>query len=397
MKKISKILALMLIMAMLSMMVVGCGGGDKPAETPEPAETTETAETEETTEPAEEEPAEPVEEEPAETAEEEPATVPIAITDDFEAVEGTVAMITDVGGINDESFNQSSWNGLEALQERGATVSFIESQKEADYEPNLDTKITEGNDLIWGVGFMMKGAVEEASLDYPEQKFALIDDFWDDGALPNVTGVTFAAEESSFLVGYIASYMTETDRVGLVLGKESPTMNGFTNGYFAGVHYGAKEQGKEIQTDYVVIESFGDSALGKATANKMFFDGCDIVFHAAGGAGIGVIEAAKEMDKWAIGVDLDQNYLAPDNVLTSALKNVNVATESVSAAILRGEDLGGKTVHFGLVEGGVGIAPSSDKHVPADILAKTAEVEEKIIAGEIVVPKTAEGLEEFKK
>ncbi len=390
MKKISKILALLLVMAMLSAVLVACGGdkAEKPAEPAEkPAETTETAEEK----PAEEEPAE------GEEAAEEPTTVPIAITDDFEAVEGKVAMITDVGGINDESFNQSSWNGLEALQQRGATVTFIESQKEADYAPNLDTKITEGNNLIWGVGFMMKGAVEEASLDYPEQKFALIDDFWPDGQLPNVTGVTFAAEQSSFLVGYIASYMTETDRVGLVLGMESPTMNGFTNGYFAGVDYGAKEQGKEITKDYVVIESFQDSALGKATANKMFSDGCDIVFHAAGGSGIGVIEAAKEMSKWAIGVDLDQNYLAPDNVLTSALKNVNVATESVSAAILRGEDLGGKTVHFGLVEGGVGIAPTSDKHVPAEILEKTAAVEAKIVAGEIVVPKTAEEYQNFGK
>lgn len=385
--KISKILAMMLVLTLV-FSLAACGTTEKPAETP--AETT-------TEEPAATEPAETTAEEPAEEPVAEGVTTPITITDDGAAVTGKVAMITDIGGINDESFNQSSWAGLEALQARGAEVSFIESQKDADYAPNIETKINEGNDLIWGIGFLMKGAITEAALDYPEQKFALIDDVWFDGELPNATGVTFAAEQSSFLVGYIASYVTETNRVGLVLGMESPTMARFTNGYFAGVDYGAKEQGKEIIKDYVVVESFQDSALGKATANKMFSDGCDIVFHAAGGAGIGVIEAAKEMGKWAIGVDLDQNYLAPDNVLTSALKNVNVATESVSAAILRGDDVGGKTIHFGLTEGGVGIAPSSDKHVPADVLAKTAEVEQKIVAGEIVVPITEEEYENFGK
>lgn len=117
----------------------------------------------------------------------------------------------------------------------------------------------------------------------------------------------------------------------------------------------------------------------------MFTDGADIVFHAAGEAGKGVIER-KDTGNWAIGVDLDQNELAPDNVLTSSLKNVNVAIEDLSKKILSGDAVGGKTVYYGLKEGGVGIAPTSSKHVPQEILDKTKAVEAKIISGEVSVP-----------
>lgn len=364
--KFKKLLALTLTAFLSAGMMTGCGG-----KTEAPAENAEKPETEAT---------ETKPEEPAETA-----------------VKGKVAMITDVGGVNDQSFNQSAWQGLQNLGKEGVEVSYIESQKEADYAPNLETKINEGNDLVWGVGFMMKEAMTNKSLDYPDQKFALIDDSWPDGECPNVTGVVFAAEQSSFLVGYIASYMTKTNHVGFVLGMESPTMNKFTNGYYAGVQYGAAEQNKKVKIDMVNVESFSDAALGKATAKTMYSDGADIVFHAAGNVGNGVIEAAKDAGKWVIGVDMDQNHLAPDNVITSAMKNVNIATEDISKRILSGEDLGGKTITYTLKEGGVGIAPSSDKLVPAEILEKTKAVEQKIISGEIVVPETAEELAKFGK
>lgn len=383
MKKLNRILALLMVLVMVSAFTVACAN-----DTTEPAETDTTTETAETTETVEETAEEPAEEATEETTDEEPATADGELS-------GTVAMITDIGGINDESFNQSAWMGLKEIGERGAEVSYIESQRDADYPVNIETKINEGNDLIWGIGFLMKNAVEEAALDYPEQKFALIDDVWEDGYLPNATGVTFASEQSSFLVGYIASYMTETDRVGFILGKESPTMDRFKYGYFAGVDYGAAEQGKEIQIDSVTVESFTDAALGKSTASKMYSDGADVIFHAAGNVGTGVIEAAKDADKWVIGVDLDQNHLAPDNVISSAMKNVNVATADLSARILNGEEVGGTTVHYGIEEGGVGIAPTSDKLVPADVLERTQALEDQMVAGEVVVPITEEEYNNF--
>lgn len=368
---------------MVSAFTVACAN-----DTTEPAETDTTTETETVDE------TETAEEEVEETTEE-PTEGEEATTDTDGELSGTVAMITDVGGINDESFNQSAWMGLEALGEKGAEVSYIESQRDADYPVNIETKINEGTDLIWGIGFLMKGAVEEAALDYPEQSFALVDDVWEDGYLPNATGVTFASEQSSFLVGYIASYMTETDRVGFIVGMESPTMDTFKYGYFAGVDYGAAEQGKEIQIDWVNVESFTDAALGKSTAAKMYSDGADVVFHAAGNVGTGVIEAARDADKWVIGVDLDQNHLAPYNVITSAMKNVYVATEDLSERFLRGEEIGGTTVHYGLEEGAVGIAPTSDKLVPADILERTNALQEEIASGNLVVPMTEEQYNDF--
>ncbi len=335
---------------------------------------------------------EPVAEEPAA---EEPAEEDAESQATENPFEGKKAMmITDVGGINDESFNQSAWNGMERLQEElGVESKFIESHKDADYAPNLSMAFDEGNDMIWGIGFLMKDAITEAALDNPDQMYGLIDDNWADGELPNAIGVQFNAEHSSFLVGYIAGYTTETDKVGMVIGMESPTMDRFRYGYFAGVRYAANELGKEIEIFYTNIENFGDTAKGKAAAMQMFNDGADIVYHAAGQSGTGVIEAAKEVDKWAIGVDLDQNPLAPDNVLTSALKNVDVAIFDLTKRVLLGEELGGTTVFYGLEEGGVGIAPSSDKNVAADVLEKTQQVEEKIIAGEIEVPYTPDGYE----
>ncbi len=292
-----KYLALLLSLLMV-FALVACG--EETAKEEAPAE-----------EPAAEEPAA---EEPAEEDAESQAT-----ENPFEGKKAM--MITDVGGINDESFNQSAWNGMERLQEElGVEAKFIESHKDADYAPNLSMAFDEGNDMIWGIGFMMKDAITEAALDNPDQMYGLIDDNWADGELPNAIGVQFNAEHSSFLVGYIAGYTTQTDKVGMVIGRESPTMDRFRYGYFAGVRYAANELGKEIEIFYTNIENFGDTAKGKAAAMQMFNDGADIVYHAAGQSGTGVIEAAKEVDKWAIGVDLDQNALAPDNVLTSALK-----------------------------------------------------------------------------
>lgn len=307
-----------------------------------------------------------------------------------------VALITDLGGINDESFNQSAWNGMKKLETEGITISFVESEKEADYAVNLTNKTEEGNDLVWGIGFLMEESMVNAAKEHKDQMFAVIDVGFEEDAYPNLVGAMFNSEESSFLVGYIAGYMTKTDHVGFILGMEGDVMFRFQYGYLAGVAYAAKELGKEIRVDAVTIDTFGDTAKGKATATKMYSDGADIVYHAAGQAGSGAITAAKEMGKWAIGVDLDQNELAPDNVLTSALKNVDQAIYLLSKQVLAGEKVGGKTFFFGLKEGGVGIAPSSSKHVPQDILDKTAAIEKKIIDGDIAVPITAAEFDTFK-
>lgn len=303
-----------------------------------------------------------------------------------------IAMVTDVGGVNDQSFNQSAWEGLQrAEKELGIKASYKESKQDADYAPNMEALHDAKNDLVWGIGFLMGDAIAKAAKTYPDQKYAIIDFSYGDKTPPNVVGVMFQAEQPSFLVGYIAGKVSKTGTVGFVGGIKFPLIEEFEYGYKSGVMLANKNA--KILDQYA--ESFTDAAKGKAMALQMYQKGADIVYHAAGAVGDGVIEAAKETRKWAIGVDKDQNYLAPDNVLTSAMKRVDNAIFDIAKKLKAGAWEGGKTVQYNLGNGGVGIAPTSNKHVPEVILKETEELTKKIIAGEIVVPKTKAEFEKF--
>ena len=304
-----------------------------------------------------------------------------------EAATYTIAMVTDVGGINDQSFNQSAWEGIQEMKDQGlVNASYLESTSEEDYTPNLDRLADDKEvQMIWGIGYMMADAIADAAQKNPDKMYAIVDSSFTDGP-ENTIGVLFKAQEPSFEVGYIAGMMTETNRVGFVGGQKSATIDQFEYGYRAGVAYAAKELGKEITVDVQYANSFSDAAMGKAIAQRMYTDGADIVFHAAGNVGNGVISAAGEADKWAIGVDRDQNDIDPEHVLTSAVKRVGDAIQIVTKRVMDGEDLGGTTQEFSTADGCVGIAPTSSEDVPADILEKTAAVEELIISGEIVPP-----------
>ncbi|SFR62990.1 BMP family lipoprotein [Anaeromicropila populeti] len=310
------------------------------------------------------------------------------------ATDFNVGMVTDTGGVNDKSFNQSAWEGLQQFAaETGAQVSYLESTQEADYSSNLDKQVDEGKNLIWGIGFAMADAILEAADMNPDANYAIIDNAYAETP-DNLTGVVFSAQDPSFMVGYAAAYTTETNSVGFVGGMTSDVIDQFEYGYRAGVAYAAKELGKEITVDVQYAESFSDLAKGKAIATTMFSNGCDIVFHAAGGTGIGVIEAAKDAGKFAIGVDSDQSDLAPENVLTSALKRVDVAISLISKKLLEGEAIGGQTFSFGLAEGAVGI-PENNPNMAPEVYEKVMAIQDKIAAGEITPPYNEETFEAF--
>lgn len=307
-----------------------------------------------------------------------------------------VGMVTDEGGVNDQSFNQSAWEGMErAEQELGVSVNYVESQTDADFAPNFDTMLEQGNNLVWGVGFKLTDAINTAAAANPEVNYALVDSTTDP-SLTNTVSVLFKAEQPSFLVGYIAAHMTETDNVGFIGGVESDVIWGFEYGFRAGVAYGAKELGKEITVQEQYANSFTDSALGRAIARTMYGNGADIIFIAAGDVGTGAIEEAAEQNKYAIGVDRDQNYLAPDNVITSAIKRVDVGVYNVIEHTVNEGFPGGEVVTYGLEDNGaVDIAPTSDKLVPAEILTKTEELKPLIIDGTIEVPYNEETFNTF--
>ena len=300
-----------------------------------------------------------------------------------------IGMVTDVGGVNDKSFNQTSWEGLQALAKEDSRfeVNYLESKTDADYQTNINTFIDEGYDLIICVGYMLADATREAAEANPDQKFAIIDDSSID--LPNVACLMFAQEQASYLVGLVAGSVTQSKTVGYVQGMVFPSMNKFGVGFISGV--------LAVCPDATVLQynanNFGDSAGGSTAAKDMITKGADVIYHAAGGTGMGVIEACNEEGIWAIGVDTDQSILAPDHVITSAMKRVDVASQDISKAVADGKFVSG--VHlYDLSNGGVDLAPTRD-HIPADVLAVVEQAKADIIAGKIVVPTLAEEVPQF--
>ena len=306
----------------------------------------------------------------------------------------SVAMITDTGGVNDQSFNQSAWEGLQELRkDTGVAVNYVESKQAADFVTNLDRLADEGATLLWGIGYACADAILEAANANPDLSYAIIDNAYPETP-SNVTGVMFRAEEPSFMVGYVAGMTTESNKVGFVGGIQSELLDTFKYGYMAGVSYAAKERGVEIEVMSQWAESFSDAAKGKAIANKMISDGCDVIYHAAGGSGTGAIEACKEAKVWAIGVDRDQAYLAPEYVLTSALKLVGKAVQEVSKNYIDGKAIGGETLTYGLKEECVGI-PEEHGNMKEGVYEATLKVGEDIIAGKITPPTTEDTYNSF--
>jgi basic membrane protein A len=299
-----------------------------------------------------------------------------------------VGLVLDVGGVNDGSFNQTSNEGLQkAIEDFGIEGNYLESNGDSDYAANIESFVDEDYDLIISVGYMLADATREAAEANPDTKFAIIDDS-SCSDLDNVTCLMFEQAQGSYLVGYIAGLMTQTNTVGLVLGMATESMHEFGYGYVAG----AIDANPDVTVLQRNANSFADAETGKAAANAMITDGADIIFHAAGGTGRGVIEACNEADGiYAIGVDTDQSSLAPDTVITSAMKRVDTAVYDAIANMIKGE-LESGVITYGLEDDGVGIAPTQDL-LPDDVIAAVEEVSEKIINGEVTVPSTKDEFE----
>lgn len=296
----------------------------------------------------------------------------------------TVAMITDVAGVNDQSFNQSAWEGLQrAEKELGIEVKYLESKQDSDYATNIETLVDEDVDLILGVGMKLADAIKEGSELYPDQNFVLVDEEID---AKNVKNILFKAEESAYLAGLIAGKTTKTNNVGFIGGMELPVIDTFKYGYMAGVK--AANPDAKVQAQYA--NSFTDQAKGKAIANQMYSNGADIVFTCGGDVGTGAIEAAKENNKYAIGVDRDQSDLAPQNVLTSAIKRVDAGVFETVKSYVNGTFEGGTTTTYGLEENAVGVPDTTKNLVSQDILDLVEETITKLKNKEITVPKNEE-------
>lgn len=296
-----------------------------------------------------------------------------------------IGMVTDGGGVNDKSFNESAWEGLQRLKkETGAEVKPLESKGESDFEPNLNQMVKAGYDLTWGIGFMMNKAITTVAKQNPEAKLASIDSEVD---APNVASVMFAENEGSFLVGVVAALTTKTNKVAFVGGVEGDLIKRFETGFVEGV----KAANPDVKVEISYVGDFTKPDLGKAAAATLYNDGVDIIYHAAGGSGNGVFTEAKDRVSkgekvWVIGVDKDQSIeFGNDITLTSMVKRVDEAVVIVSKEVIEGKFEGGKTRLLTLKDKAVGL-PENNPNIPEDVMAKVKEYEGKITSGEITVP-----------
>lgn len=306
----------------------------------------------------------------------------------------TVAMVTDVGGIHDNSFNQAAWEGLtRAKDDLGIATNVAESKRAEDYTPNLTAFVKEGVDLTWGVGFLMENDIKKVAQNNPNAKLGIVDSNLGGEIPPNVVSVTFKEEEGSFLMGVLAGKMTKSKKVGFVGGIKFALIEKFEYGFKAGV--------KSVCPDCTVVEAYAGAFdkpdQGRLLASQMYQQGADIIFHASGATGDGVFAEAKDRgaNHWVIGVDRDQSSLAPKNTLSSMVKRVDNAVYDVAKELKEGNFAGGEQRVFGLAEDGVGYAPTTADNTPADVIKLMDEYKERIVKGEIKVPATKEEFDAF--
>lgn len=349
--KWGKALALLLAFVMVGSLAVGCGGNPAPNE----------------------------------PGAEEPST-------DVKA-----AMVTDIGGLGDKSFNDLSYAGLQrAREELGVEIQVIESGEATDYENNITQLVNSGYNPIFAVGFLMTDTVNKMAPQFTDTTFGGIDIFFEEPPA-NVVGLNFKEHEAAYLAGVVAGMLTtmpdvddrlnENKVVGFVGGMEIPPVQRFEVGFKAGV----ESVDPEIEVRSIYTGSFTDQQKGIEAANNLIQGGADIIFAAAGQTGTGSFTACQDQGALFIGVDADQ-YETLDNpgdtIITSAIKRVDNAVFQTVEKIVNGENAGGENIMFGLAEEGVGIAPFHEweDKMPQAIRDAVEQARAAVVDGSVTVP-----------
>ncbi|KHE71395.1 CD4+ T-cell-stimulating antigen [Halobacillus sp. BBL2006] len=316
----------------------------------------------------------------------------------------SVAMVTDVGGVDDKSFNQSAWEGLQAFGEennmkKGEGFDYAQSESDADYTTNLNRLVRQDYNLIFGIGYLLQPAIEEVAGQYPETNFAIVDSVAEGD---NIASITFKEHQGSFLAGVAAAKKTKSNQVGFIGGVEGDLIKKFESGFVAGV----KSVNADIDVDVQYAESFAAADKGKLIASNMYSKGIDVIYHASGATGNGVFAQAKDIKKnnpdenvWVIGVDRDQHEegaIGDTNVtLTSMVKRVDVAVKDVASQAMNGEFPGGEVLEYGLDQDAISIARTNEEALNEDIITAIEEWKQKIVDGDVEVPSTREDLQGY--
>ena len=308
-----------------------------------------------------------------------------------------ICQVTDTGGVDDRSFNESAWRGVqEAVDAFGIDSKVLESQTEADYATNISSLVEEGCDLIFTIGFLLGDATAVASEANPDVPFSIID-FAYDPEITNVRAHVYATAEAAFLAGYAAAGLSETGILGTFGGIDvGPAVTDFMDGYVWGARYYNEQKGTDVQVlgwdpdtkEGVFVGNFESVEDGRTTGQSLADEGADIILPVAGPVGQGTAAVAQERgDLLVVGVDSDwyfSNSQYSDVILTSVLKKIDASVFQTIEAFLAGEFAGGTTLNT-LENDGVGLAPFHDfeSDVPADLLAELEEIAVGIVDGSI--------------
>ena len=312
------------------------------------------------------------------------ASAALALSAGAAAAELKPAVVYDVGGRFDKSFNEAAFAGVERFRaDTGVEAADFEIQNDAQREQALRRFAQRGHNPVVAIGFLHAAAVEKVAQEFPDVNFAIVDMVVD---LPNVRSILFKEHEGSYLVGVMAAMASQTGKVGFVGGMDIPLIRKFQCGYVGGVKAANPDAEVVANMTGTTPAAWNDPVRGGELARTQFGQGADVVYHAAGGTGLGVIQAAADAGKLAIGVDSNQNGIAPGHVLTSMVKRVDEAVHDAFMDVKNGEWSTGVAV-LGLAEGGVGVA--MDEHnaslVTPEMMATVEAAAAKIISGEIVV------------
>ena len=308
-----------------------------------------------------------------------------------------VGMVTDMGGIDDKSFNATTWKGVEdAIKELGVQGTYLESTQQTDYAPNITQYLNQDTNLIITVGWMLADDTANFAKQNPDVSFAIVDMAYDP-PIDNVRGLTFATDQAAFLAGYVAAAATKTGKVACFGGINIPTVSIFMVGYEAGVKYYNQQHGTSVEVlgwdtaanNGVFVGNFESTDDGRRTGEEFLAEGADIIMPVAGPVGQGTGEAVKAAgNAWIIGVDSDWTVSAPaykDVVLTSVMKNMDVAVldtiKQASASDFAG--FGGEIYIGTLANDGMGLADVAKGTISNDVVDELEDVRQGIIDGTI--------------
>ncbi len=307
-----------------------------------------------------------------------------------------VGLVTDIGGIKDNAFNQLAWEGVQkAVKDLGFQAKFIESGQAGDYAKNIDTLAAEGYNVILTIGSSMGDATTSKAKSYPNIKFAIIDNAYAVSGLANITSLMFAEDQVGFLAGVLAGGMSRSGFVCSVSSIQNPQSERYMNSFFKGASWQAGTKMKfmnnyiNIKTTDKNVPNHDDSTQGKETALRLIGNGCDVVFGIGGNAVIGALLAAKEKNLPAIGADVDQYNTTPEvrsALISSAMKKVDVAVYNYLKTVADGSVKAGISTAT-LQNGGVGLAPFHDwdSKIPSDLKARIQKASDGIKDGSIKI------------